>query len=94
MVRARRRPERWSSAGIAAIGALAASGLVLSTMLGASTPSAGASTAPAGAATDCLTLHTCYSPQQLEAAYGVAPLLARGIDGRGETVVLRPVCGS
>jgi len=31
---------------------------------------------------------TCYTPQQLEAAYGVQPLLARGIDGRGETVVL------
>jgi subtilase family serine protease len=31
---------------------------------------------------------TCYTPQQLEAAYGVRPLLQRGIDGRGETVVL------
>jgi subtilase family serine protease len=31
---------------------------------------------------------TCYTPQQLEAAYGVQPLLRRGIDGRGETVVL------
>jgi subtilase family serine protease len=31
---------------------------------------------------------TCYTPQQLEVAYGVQPLLQRGIDGRGETVVL------
>ena len=31
---------------------------------------------------------TCYTPQQFEAAYGVQPLLQRGIDGRGETVVL------
>jgi len=30
----------------------------------------------------------CYSPQQLQVAYGVKPLLDRGIDGRGETVVL------
>ena len=30
----------------------------------------------------------CYTPQQLEVAYGVQPLLRRGIDGRGETVVL------
>ena len=30
----------------------------------------------------------CYTPQQLEVAYGVKPLLQRGIDGRGETVVL------
>jgi len=31
---------------------------------------------------------TCYTPQQLQVAYGVKPLLNRGIDGRGETVVL------
>ena len=39
---------------------------------------------------DCLTLTspTCYSPQQFRAAYGIAPLVDRGIDGRGETVVL------
>ena len=33
-------------------------------------------------------MNTCYTPQQLEVAYGVQPLLQRGIDGRGETVVL------
>jgi subtilase family serine protease len=42
----------------------------------------------AGSATDCDSLATCYTPQQLEVAYGVAPLLRRGIDGSGETVVL------
>jgi subtilase family serine protease len=31
---------------------------------------------------------TCYTPRQLEVAYGVQPLLQRGINGRGETVVL------
>jgi subtilase family serine protease len=30
----------------------------------------------------------CYSPQGYEVAYGVAPLLSRGIDGTGETVVM------
>jgi subtilase family serine protease len=30
----------------------------------------------------------CYSPQAYEVAYGVAPLLRRGIDGSGETVVM------
>ena len=30
----------------------------------------------------------CYSPQALRTAYGIAPLLARGIDGRGRTIVL------
>jgi hypothetical protein len=31
---------------------------------------------------------SCYSPQEYETAYGVAPLLRRGIDGRGETVAM------
>jgi subtilase family serine protease len=30
----------------------------------------------------------CYSPQAYQVAYGVAPLLSRGIDGSGETVVV------
>jgi subtilase family serine protease len=33
-------------------------------------------------------LHLCYTPQQFRIAYGIQPLLARGIDGRGQTVVL------
>ncbi|MHB1776065.1 MAG: S53 family peptidase [Acidimicrobiales bacterium] len=40
---------------------------------------------------DCLTLPrdaTCDTPQVLRTAYGVQPLLERGIDGRGVTVVL------
>jgi subtilase family serine protease len=31
---------------------------------------------------------TCYTPQQLQVAYGVKPLLDRGINGRGQTIVL------
>jgi subtilase family serine protease len=45
-------------------------------------PSAAWSTA------DCNSLTTCYTPQQLQVAYGIKPLLDRGINGRGETVVL------
>jgi subtilase family serine protease len=36
----------------------------------------------------------CYSPRAYEVAYGVAPLLRRGIDGRGETVVLPELAGT
>ena len=43
---------------------------------------------PAKSAADCDSAATCYTPRQLEAAYGVQPLLARGIDGSGQTVVL------
>jgi subtilase family serine protease len=32
----------------------------------------------------------CYSPQEYQVAYGVTPLLRRGIDGRGETIVVGP----
>ncbi len=52
---------------------------------------AGASPAasPAGGSTaDCDSVTTCYTPQQLQVAYGIKPLLGRGINGRGETVVL------
>jgi subtilase family serine protease len=33
-------------------------------------------------------LPPCYSPQAYQVAYGIAPLLSHGIDGRGETVVM------
>jgi subtilase family serine protease len=45
-------------------------------------------------ASNCLTAGTCYSTQQFRTAYGVQPLLDRGIDGRGETVVLIEVGAS
>ncbi len=44
-----------------------------------------------GSTADCNSLATCYTPQELQVAYGVKPLLDRGIDGRGETVVLPEV---
>jgi subtilase family serine protease len=43
---------------------------------------------PSSSTADCNSLATCYTPQQLQVAYGIKPLLQRGIDGRGETVVL------
>lgn len=36
----------------------------------------------------CGSLATCYSPAQIRVAYGIQPLADRGIDGRGQTVVL------
>ena len=44
--------------------------------------------APAARNSDCDSVSTCYTPRQLEAAYGILPLLQHGTDGRGETVVL------
>jgi subtilase family serine protease len=52
-------------------------------------PAAPASTTePTGGPLDCDSVTTCYTPRQIEVAYGIRPLLDRGIDGRGETVVL------
>jgi len=36
----------------------------------------------------------CYSPQEMQNAYGVSALLADGIDGRGETIVIVDSFGS
>ena len=36
----------------------------------------------------------CYDPAQIETAYGELPLFARGIDGRGETIVIVDSFGS
>jgi hypothetical protein len=58
-----------------------------------SKPQAGPTSGPAGSTSgpaDSSSAATCYTPQQLEAAYGVQPLLQRGTDGGGETVVLPP----
>jgi subtilase family serine protease len=49
-----------------------------------SAPAASAATAPL----HCGAPKRCYSPQAYQVAYGVAPLLSRGIDGSGETVVM------
>jgi subtilase family serine protease len=43
---------------------------------------------PPSSTADCHSLTTCYTPQQLRVAYGIEPLLDRGINGRGQTVVL------
>jgi len=49
--------------------------------------SASAKTA-ASSTSDCNSLTTCYTPHQLQVAYGILPLLDHGTNGRGETVVL------
>jgi subtilase family serine protease len=60
----------------------------------AATAAAGSTAAPASAGTaqvNCsppgVKLAPCYSPRAYQVAYGIAPLLSHGIDGRGETVV-------
>lgn len=56
--------------------------------MGARTVQAVSATPPESVATDCDSVATCYTPRQLRVAYGIQPLLDRGIDGRGQTVVV------
>jgi subtilase family serine protease len=53
-----------------------------------SASSSGPTAAASSGVQDCDSLTTCYTPRQFQVAYGVRPLLARGIDGRGQTVVM------
>ena len=71
-------------------GATALSLLIAATTVAAvSSPRVGApSPRPISATAVCISVNSCYTPRQLEVAYGVQSLLQRGIDGRGETVVL------
>jgi subtilase family serine protease len=55
---------------------------------GSATATAATPSPPGAAATDCLTASGCYAPRQFLVAYDIQPLLDRGIDGRGVTVVL------
>lgn len=72
-----------AAAGLAAAALAASAGLV-------GTPAQAAATAPAvKPVQDCLRPPaTCYSPGHFRTAYGIQPLLDRGIDGRGKTVAL------
>ena len=49
---------------------------------------AASSSTPQGGTSDCDSVTTCYTPGQIRVAYGIQPLIGRGIDGRGETVVI------
>jgi subtilase family serine protease len=87
---------------VAAVAVLAACGGGGGSSSSSSAPSSASSEAaapassPGVAVADCLThvhledgrIERCYAPRQFRVAYGIQPLLDRGIDGRGVTVVL------
>ena len=53
-------------------------------------PASSRAAAPASSSglADCLSASRCYAPRQFRVAYGIQPLLDKGTDGRGQTVVL------
>jgi subtilase family serine protease len=55
-------------------------------------PTATGQALPADAVSNCLlSPASCYSPHVFQVAYGIQPLLNKGIDGRGETVTVLDV---
>jgi subtilase family serine protease len=81
----RRRPRRWpwlAAAPLAACLTAACASAALGGTAGSAAP------APLNCAPSGLAPEPCYSPRAYQAAYGVAPLLRRGITGRGETVAI------
>ena len=75
--------RKWSAAAAGA--SLLVGGLGL---IGTGGPASASSTSRLSSTADCNSVTTCFTPHQIDVAYGVTPLLARGIDGKGETVVL------
>jgi hypothetical protein len=84
-----------AAAGVAAVTMLAAAA---GCGTGTGSAAAPATASPPGAVVvNCVARSLCYAPRQFRVAYGIQPLLDRGITGRGQTVVLLefpPAAGS
>jgi subtilase family serine protease len=82
----RRRPRRWPWLAAAPLTACLAAAYPAAAATGG--PAASAATGPVNCAPPGVKQIACYRPQAYQVAYGVAPLLRRGIDGSGETVIV------
>ena len=89
MNRRRMRARSWrvAAAWLAVAGLLAAAGGCSSGERPAGLPARPAGLPP-GLVEDCLLEARCYAPLPFRVAYGVEALVDRGLDGRGQTVVL------
>lgn len=92
-----RTRRRWTAAGalfsVATVGAVITLALPLARM-GAATRPHSSSRPPTSA--ECVKNFgvACYSPAQLERAYNLTPLYAKGFDGKGRTIVIVDPYGS
>ena len=101
----RNRPmrRRWAARGLGAAGVFCVAAIAATVVTVAMPPAdAGAAAKPSAGATrpptsaECLKEFgvACYSPQQLQRAYNLAPLYAKGFDGKGRTIVIVDPFGS
>jgi subtilase family serine protease len=89
-------PSRWFSRRVRLVTAASAATAALAACLSAISSSADATGTPAKPPPQVRPLNCgpptflvpCYTPKQYQVAYGVQPLLSRGINGSGETVVM------
>jgi len=88
------RPRQWRWLAAAPLTACLATGCTSAVATSGTAGSASAATAPLNCAPPGVKQMPCYSPQAYEVAYGIAPLLSRGIDGSGETVVMPELASS
>jgi subtilase family serine protease len=88
---ARPRPRRWAWLAAAPLIACLAAAYPAIAATDGTTAATPAAAAPLNCAPPGAKPTTCYSPQAYQVAYGVAPLLRRGIDGSGQTVVMAEV---
>ena len=88
-----RRPRRWPWLAAATLAACLAAAYPAAAAAGGTATTAALPQRPLNCGPRDFFIQ-CYTPRAYEVAYGVAPLLRRGIDGRGETVVLPEVAGA
>ncbi len=94
----RRRLRWWPCLAVASLTfcltAACASDAATGSAAASAATSASAATVPLNCAPPGVKQPPCYSPRAYEVAYGVAPLLRRGIDGSAETVVVPELASS
>jgi len=83
----RRRPHWWPRLAAATLTACLAAACSAAAATAGTTAAAVPPPLPLNCGAQDFPLQ-CYTPHAYEVAYGIAPLLRRGIDGRGQTVVL------
>jgi subtilase family serine protease len=89
-----RRPGRWPWLTAVTLAACVATAYPAAAAASSAATPASAGTTQVSCSPPEVKAPPCYSPQAYQVAYGVAPLLSRGIDGRGETVVVGPELAS
>ena len=86
--------RQWQRSGLCFVLLMACLAVACASVAVAGGAAASAATAPVNCAPPGLKMPPCYAPRAYQVAYGVAPLLSQGIDGRGESVAMPELASS